>query len=122
MDLKETAKNRTVLNIKKNVEGGILKVDLIGRLDAVTSIDLDEELKDSLDGVKRIVFDLEKLNYIASAGLRVLLKYQKFAEKNILKMEIKNIQAEVREVFDMTGFSDFLNIVDKNVKKLSIDF
>ena len=110
------------MEIKKIVTDKILTVELSGRLDAVTSLDLDGELKKSFDGMDKIIFDLKDLNYIASAGLRILLKYQKKSEKEGLLMTIKNVQPEVREVLDMTGFSDFLNIEENSEKKLSISF
>ena len=110
------------MEINKIAEGKKLTVELIGRLDAVTAIELQEDLKDSLDEVENLIFDLAKLNYIASAGLRVLLKYQKHFDKLSGEMEIKNVKTEVRDVLDMTGFSNFLNIIDSPAKKLSIEF
>ena len=110
------------MEIQKQLENTTLTVALIGRLDAVTAMDLDKELKISLDGVKELIFDLAKLDYIASAGLRILLKYQKLMYKNGNEMKIKNVKVEVKEVLDMTGFSDFLNIIDSKAKKLSIEF
>ena len=110
------------MEIQKQIEGATLTVALIGRLDAVTSMDLDKELKASLTGVRELIFDLKALEYIASAGLRILLKYQKLMDKNGNEMKIKNVKVEVREVLDMTGFSDFLHIIDGKAKKLSIEF
>ena len=110
------------MEIKKQLNDSTLTVALIGRLDAVTAMDLDKELKTSLNGVKELIFDLAQLDYIASAGLRILLKYQKLMDKNGNDMKIKNVKVEVKEVLDMTGFSDFLNIIDSKAKKLSIEF
>ena len=110
------------MEIKKQLENTALTVALIGRLDAVTAMELDKELKASITGVKELIFDLAQLDYIASAGLRILLKYQKLMDKNGNKMRIKNIKAEVKEVLDMAGFSDFLNIIDEKAKKLSLEF
>ena len=110
------------MEIKKQLENTTLTAALIGRLDAVTAMDLDKELKTSLNGVKELIFDLAQLDYIASAGLRILLKYQKLMDKNGFEMKIKNVKVEVKEVLDMTGFSDFLNIIDSKAKKLSIEF
>ncbi len=110
------------MEIQKQLENTTLTVALVGRLDAVTAMELDKELKASLEGVKELIFDLAKLDYIASAGLRILLKYQKLMDKNGNEMKIKNVKVEVKEVLDMTGFSDFLNIIDSKVKKLSIEF
>ena len=110
------------MEIKKEKNGTTLTVSLIGRLDAVTSPELDKDLKNSLEGVKELVFDLAQLDYIASAGLRILLKYQKLMDKAGNEMKIKNVKAEVKEVLDMTGFSDFLHIIDSKAKKLSLEF
>ena len=110
------------MEIKKQLENTTLTIALIGRLDAVTAMDLDKELKTSLNGVKELIFDLAQLDYIASAGLRILLKYQKQTDKQGSEMKIKNVKVEVKEVLDMTGFSDFLNIIDSKAKKLSLEF
>ena len=111
------------MEIKKDKNGDALTVSLIGRLDAVTSPKLDKDLKSSLEGVKELIFDLTQLDYIASAGLRILLKYQKLMDKAGNDMKIRNVKAEVKEVLDMTGFSDFLHIIDSTAKKkLSIEF
>lgn len=110
------------MEIQKQMKESTLTVTLIGRLDAVTSMDLDKELKNSLNGVKELIFDLAQLDYVASAGLRILLKYQKLMDKNGNEMKIKNVKAEVKEVLDMTGFSDFLTIIDSKTKKLSLEF
>ena len=110
------------MDIKKNLVGDNLTIELIGRLDAVTAPQLEKELNASLDGVKNLTFDFAQLEYIASAGLRVLLVAQKRMNKQGA-MSIKNVSEEVKECLDMTGFSDFLNIIDVNpVKKLSIEF
>ena len=110
------------MEIKKVKDNAILTVSLIGRLDAVTAPELDKDLKSSLDGVKELILDLAQLDYIASAGLRILLKYQKQMDKAGSEMKIKNVKVEVKEVLDMTGFSDFLHIIDSKAKKLSIEF
>ena len=99
------------MEFQKNFNNGTLTVKLIGRLDAVTSMTLEKDLKSSLAGVKELIFDLAKLDYIASAGLRILLKSQKQMDKTGSKMKVKNVKAEVKDVFDMTGFSDFLCII-----------
>ncbi len=110
------------MDIIKQSTGTTLSVALVGRLDAVTAIQLDSVLKSSLDGVQLLTLDLKDLIYIASAGLRILLKYQKLLDKSGAVMSIRNVRTEVREVLDMTGFSDFLHIVDSPTKKLSIEF
>ncbi|MBQ6574612.1 MAG: STAS domain-containing protein, partial [Lachnospiraceae bacterium] len=70
-----------MLNISKEANEGTLKIGLEGRLDTVTAPQLEDALKDSTDSVKELVFDLEKLEYISSAGLRVLLSMQKIMNK-----------------------------------------
>ena len=98
-----------MLNIEKVADGTSLTVKLEGRLDTTTSPQLEGELGSKLDGVKELVFDLEKLEYISSAGLRVLLSAQKVMN-NQGSMVVKNSIEEIREIFDVTGFSDILTI------------
>ena len=98
-----------MLNIEKVAEGTSLTVKLEGRLDTTTSPQLEGELGSKLEGVKDLVFDLEKLEYISSAGLRVLLSAQKLMN-NQGSMVVKNSIEEIREIFDVTGFSDILTI------------
>ena len=97
------------MEIKKTVNSSDLTVELVGRLDAVTAPQLEKELNASLDGVKSLKFDFAQLEYIASAGLRVLLVAQKRMNKQG-SMVIKNVSEEVKEVLDMTGFINFLQI------------
>ena len=98
-----------MLNIHKQSEGGKLIVSLEGRLDTSTAPQLEEELKNSLDGVLALVLDLERLEYISSAGLRVLLSAQKIMNKQG-EMEINHVCESVMEIFDVTGFTDILTI------------
>ena len=97
------------MEIKKNQAGDNVTFEVIGRLDAATSPQLEKELNTSLNGVKNLTLDFNKLEYIASAGLRVLLVAQKRMNKQG-NMTIRNISEEVKEVLDMTGFINFLNI------------
>ena len=110
---KEKAKVRKekliMLNITKNVDGTALTIVLEGRLDTVTSPSLESELKSSLGGVEDLVFDMDKLQYISSAGLRVLLSAQKVMNKQG-NMVVRNASDAVKEIFDVTGFSDILTI------------
>ena len=99
------------MEIKKNQSDDSLVVEIIGRLDAATAPQLEKELKSSLEGIKNLTLDFSKLEYIASAGLRVLLVAQKRMNKQG-SMTIKNVSSEVKEVLDMTGFINFLNIED----------
>ena len=97
------------MTITKNLNGSALTVALEGRLDTMTSPDLEAELKESMPGADSLTLDFSKLDYISSAGLRVLLSAHKaMASKG--GMTITNVNEIVREVFDVTGFSDILNI------------
>ena len=98
-----------MLNIIKNANGNSLKIILEGRLDTTTAPQLEEQLGANLEGITDLKFDLEKLEYISSAGLRVLLSSQKTMNKQGT-MVITNASAEVKEIFDVTGFSDILTI------------
>ena len=90
---------------KKNAE--ILA--LVGRLDTMTAPEMETEISAMLPTVQSLTLDMEKLDYISSAGLRVILKTQKaLAQKAGLKLI--NVSDNVREVFEITGFSDFLTI------------
>ncbi len=97
------------MNIEKTAVGTALTVKVEGRLDTSTSPKLEEELKGGVDGIDDLVFDFEKLEYISSAGLRVLLSMQKIMNRQG-KMRIKNVNETVMEIFEITGFSDILTI------------
>ena len=98
-----------VMNIVKNQKGSALEVALEGRLDTVTAPELQAEMESALAGVESVTFDLTKLEYISSAGLRTLLYIHKqMMGKGGMKLE--NLNEIVREVFDVTGFSDVLTI------------
>ena len=109
------------MEIIKEREGSNLTVKLAGRLDAVTAMQLDKDLATSLTGVNELTIDLARLDYVASAGLRILLKTQRKMDRQG-SMMIKNVQPAVREVLDMTGFSQFLTLEQDAKKKLSITF
>lgn len=98
-----------MMTINKIANGTSLTIALEGRLDTTTAPDLEKELKSSLDGVTELVLDLEKLDYISSAGLRVLLSAQKIMNKQG-SMKVIHVNDMVNEVFEVTGFSDILNI------------
>ena len=95
------------MEIKKEKSGSTMTVTVSGRLDTLTSPKLEEELK--LSGVEKLIFDFEKLDYISSAGLRVMLGAQKTMMAQG-EMELLHVSPVVREVFDMTGFSSFFTI------------
>ena len=97
------------MKINTKLEKNSLTVTLEGRLDTNTSPNLEKELG-TLDEIENLIFDFEKLDYISSAGLRVLLSCQKNINSKSGLMIIKNVNEEIQEVFDMTGFSDILTI------------
>lgn len=97
------------MNIQQIRNGNELVLALEGRLDTVTAPELEAALKDALEGVEELILDFEKLDYISSAGLRVLLVAQKTMSQQG-GMKIRNVNEIIREVFDVTGFSDFLTI------------
>ncbi len=109
------------MEIRKIVDGSNLTVELVGRLDAVTALQLDKDLSASIAGVTDLTVDLGELEYISSAGLRTLLKLQKRMDRQGA-MRIKNIRENVREVLDMTGFAEFLTIADDRKAKFSVSF
>ena len=98
-----------MLNINKTIENGKAAFSLEGRLDTVTSPSLEAELKDALEGVSELTLDLEKLEYISSAGLRVLLAAQKEMNKRGT-MKVTHVGETIMEIFEVTGFSDILTI------------
>ncbi len=91
------------MDIQKNVEGEKLTIAVNGRLDTLSAPQLEAELK--LDGVTELIFDLSGLEYTSSAGLRVLLSAQKTMNRQG-RMVVRGVQPAVKEVFDITGFSD----------------
>lgn len=97
------------MKIEKQQTGNGLSVKIIGRLDTMTSPQLEKELGESLDGVEELIFDFSDLAYVSSAGLRVLLSTQKRMKKQG-DMVIQNVNDEVMEVFEITGFVDILTI------------
>ena len=95
--------------ITKKQDAEKLTVELEGRLDTVTSPQLEAELRSSVNGITELVFDFSNLDYISSAGLRVLLTAQKVMNKQG-EMKIKNVKPEIMDIFEVTGFIDILNI------------
>ena len=98
-----------MLNIVKTIDNGKAAIALEGRLDTVTAPELEKELKSSLEGVSELTLDFEKLEYISSAGLRVLLAAQKAMNKQG-EMKLLNVNETIMEIFEVTGFSDILTI------------
>ena len=98
-----------MLTIEKNLNAPALTVTLTGRLDTTTAPDLEKELKASLDGVTELTFDLAALEYISSAGLRVLLSAQKTMNRQGT-MNLIHVNETIMEIFEVTGFSDILTV------------
>ena len=98
-----------MLNIEKKANGTELNLVLSGRLDTTTAPDLENSLKESLDGVTLLVLDMGALEYISSAGLRVLLSAQKTMNQQG-QMKVTHVGETIMEIFEVTGFSDILTI------------
>ena len=97
------------MTIEKTLKGSTLKVVLTGRLDTITAPQLEAELKKNIDGITSLLFDFSELEYLSSAGLRVLLAAQKVMNKQG-SMVIKNVNDTIMEIFEVTGFADILTI------------
>lgn len=97
------------MEINKKAEGTKLTVALEGRLDTTTSPELEASINESLDGVTDLVIDLEKLEYMSSAGLRVMLAMQK-KMMQAGSMKVVNVNDTIMEIFEITGFKDILTI------------
>ena len=95
------------IEIKKTEEQ--TTIEIVGRLDTITAPALDKAITEDLGDTKNLVLDIKGMEYISSAGLRVLLSAQKKMQK-IGSMKVKNVCEEVMEVFEMTGFADILVI------------
>ena len=97
------------MKMTKNLNGTSLNVALEGRLDTTTAPELEQSLKESLDAATELTLDFAGLDYISSAGLRVLLSAHKSMSRKG-GMKVVNVNEVVSEVFDVTGFADILNI------------
>jgi len=99
------------MEIKKNIEGNIVTLQLKGRLDTITSSQLEEELEDVFNEEKvELIFDFSVLDYISSSGLRVLLSAQKKINAMGTKMKIIGANEVVKEIFDATGFTKIMDL------------
>ncbi|MBQ9593927.1 MAG: STAS domain-containing protein [Lachnospiraceae bacterium] len=98
-----------MLEINKRFEDDALLVTLVGRLDTTTSPELEEVIRAKLPELKKLVFDFEKLDYISSAGLRVLLYCQKVMNKQG-EMKVMHVNETIEEIFEVTGFDEILTI------------
>lgn len=97
------------MTITKNLEDKKLAVALEGRLDTGTAPQLEAELKTSVNGIEELVLDLENLEYMSSAGLRVLLAAQKVMNRQG-SMKVIHVNETISEIFEITGFSEILTI------------
>ena len=97
------------MTIEKNLNGTELTVTIAGRLDTTTAPQLEAEFKQNIAGVEKLVLDFAALEYLSSAGLRVLLAAQKVMNKQG-EMIIKNVNDTINEIFEVTGFVDILTI------------
>ena len=98
-----------MMEITKNIKDSELDIQLRGRLDTSTAPQLEEEIKHSINGIKTFILDLKDLEYMSSAGLRIILSAQKTMNKQG-KLIIRNVNDTIMEVFEMTGFADILSI------------
>lgn len=97
------------MTIEKIVNGAELTLNVVGRLDTATAPQLEAEVNANLAGVTKLVFDFSGLEYLSSAGLRVLLQSQKAMNKQG-EMVVRNVNETVSEIFEVTGFADVLTI------------
>lgn len=97
------------MNITKSIENGKVNMSVSGRLDTTTSPELENVLNECLDGAKELVLDFTDLEYISSAGLRVILKAQKTMNAQG-SMVIRNVSEDIMDIFDITGFIDILTV------------
>ena len=97
------------MTIEKNLNGAELIVKVVGRLDTTTAPELEASLKESFEGLEKFVLDFSELDYLSSAGLRVLLQAQKAMNKQG-EMVVRNVNETISEIFEVTGFSDVLTI------------
>ena len=97
------------MTIEKNINANALTITLSGRLDTTTAPQLESELKASIEGNENLILDFAGLEYLSSAGLRVLLSAQKIMNKQGA-MVVKNVNETIQEIFEVTGFCDILTI------------
>lgn len=97
------------MEIIKNQEGNTLTIAIEGRLDTMTAPSFESELSDSIKDITSLVLDFSKLEYVSSAGLRVILSAQKTMNAQG-EMKITNVNEEIMDVFEITGFADILTI------------
>ncbi len=96
------------MTINKEAKGSKLTMAIEGRVDTTTAPELDNQLKDSIEGVTDLILDFTKVEYVSSAGLRVLLSAQKTMNKQG-QMKLIGVSDDIKEIFDITGFSEILS-------------
>lgn len=99
------------MDITINKNGDELYAAISGQMNAQTSPMIEVQLIPALDGTKTVTLDLEKLEYISSAGLRVLLTVMQYMDEHNSRLTVKNVRPEIMSIFDLTGFTGCLNIV-----------
>ena len=97
------------MQILQKKEGDALTLSISGRIDTITAPELEKCIDSSIDGIKKLIIDLKDMSYTSSAGLRVILKAQKIMSKQG-ELKIVNVSSDIMDIFDITGFSDILNI------------
>lgn len=97
------------MEIKMNKNDGALEIAVKGRLDTVTTPELEEKLQPEFGTLKKLTFDFSELDYISSAGLRVLLKAAQSMD-DMNDMVVKNANSDIMDIFEVTGFTDILRI------------
>lgn len=98
------------MEVKFNKQDSTLNVAISGNIDTVTAPELDTKLQENLSGIKDLILDFAAVDYISSAGLRVILMANQQLEDADGTMTIKNANDDVRDVFEMTGFDSLLNL------------
>ena len=98
------------MEVKFNKQDTTLTVVISGNIDTVTAPELDSQLQENLSGIKDLVLDFAAVDYISSAGLRVILMANQQMEDVDGNMSVKNVNEDVRDVFEMTGFDSLLNL------------
>ena len=98
------------MKISKSVNDSVLNISIEGRLDTTTAPELENEISGAFEGINQVNLDFTTLEYISSAGLRIILGMQKQMNRQGGAMTVRNVSAEIMEIFDVTGFSDILTI------------
>ena len=98
------------MEVKFNKQDSTLTVVISGNIDTVTAPELDSKLQENLSGIKNLILDFAAVDYISSAGLRVILMTNQLMEDVDGSMTVKNVNDDVRDVFEMTGFDSLLNL------------